>query len=337
MFNDKNDTFSFFQDENQIERDETLEISSFPILKNIFSSVNKAEYFDIFNYNLLFPKPSGLIFNIEKTNTLPEFYPIDKIIDDYIKNTDLKKKLNEEKSIINMIHYKFIELGHKRGNKTFLYKEKTNYAEKHIKRGRKTKTQNINFTHTKMSPDNIIKKIKCHLFNKVILDFLNKMIKLKFENIKLFKLDYKYINKIKRLRDLQYLKMKLKDLFSLNTTKKMSPFEPDYNKMKIEEIIDKDDTIKFVLNLTCSNFIDLFIHRKKIEEIEYDFNIKSDNINYEEIEENIPSFEEFCYEILRKNDAKCTNFVIFILFNFERALKLKQKRVKKIIYKITKY
>ena len=49
----------------------------------------------------------------------------------------------------------------------------------------------------------------------------------------------------------------------------------------------------------------------------------------EEIKKNIPPFEEFCYEILKKNDVEYTNFIIFFLFNLERALKLKQKRIKR--------
>ena len=120
--------------------------------------------------------------------------------------------------------------------------------------------------------------------------------------------------------------MKLKDLFSLNNTNRISKYRPDYNKGIINYIIGKDETIKFVLNLTYNDFIELFLRKKNIEDIRNDFNVESETINYEEIKENIPPFEEFCYEILKKNDVEYTNFIIFILFNLERALKLKQKR-----------
>ena len=123
--------------------------------------------------------------------------------------------------------------------------------------------------------------------------------------------------------------MQLKDLFSLNITKKINTHKPDYNKTVIDSIIDKNDTIKFALNLTYNDFIELFLRKKTIEDITNDFNSESETINYKEIKKNIPPFEEFCYEILKKNDVEYTNFIIFFLFNLERALKLKQKRVKR--------
>ena len=183
--------------------------------------------------------------------------------------------------------------------------------------------------HTKMSLDNIIKKIKSNLINKFIVGFLNRIINLKINNIKLLKIEYDYINEIKRKKELKCLKMKLKDLFSLNNTKRISKYKPDHNKSIIDNIIDKDETIKFVLNLTYDDFIDLFLRKKNIEDITNDSNAESETINYGEIKKNIPPFEEFCYEILKKNDVEYTNFIIFFLFNFERALKLKQKRVKR--------
>ena len=62
-----------------------------------------------------------------------------------------------------------------------------------------------------MTPDNIIKKIKSILF-KYIIEFLNKLLKKVSKKIKLAKLDYKYINKLKRKDDLLLLKIKSKEL-----------------------------------------------------------------------------------------------------------------------------
>ena len=315
--------------EDTIELDDFFGITRNPILKYNFSTINEIESFSKFinNHNSL--GFTGQIDTKENVIDLPVFYSIDKIINEYIMNIDLKKKLKKGQSIINLFHYKFIELGHKKGMRKYFNNEIVNYDGQYRKRGREKTIQNMNPPHTKMSLDNIIKKIKSSLINKFIVGFLNRIINLKIKNIELFKIDYDYINEINRDKELKYLKMKLKDLFSLNNTKRIREYKPDHNKRIIDYIIDKDETIKFVLNLTYENFIELFLRKKNIEDIVNNFNAESETINYEEIKKNIPPFEEFCYEILKKNDVEYTNFIIFFLFNLERALKLKQKRIKR--------
>ena len=328
--------------EDSFESDDFFRITPNPILEYSFSTNNKIESMSNFNNNYNSLDATGQIDTKENVIDLPVFYSIDKIINEYIKNEDLKMKyiknedlkmnLKKGKSIINLTHYKFIELGHKKGiRKNFEkeIKEIVNYDGQHRKRGRKKKIQNMIPPHTKMSQDNIIRKIKSSLINKFIVGFLNQIINLKIKNIKLLKINYYYINEIKRKKELKYLKMKLKDLFSLNNTNRLSKYWPDYNKGIINYIIDKDETIKFVLNLTYNDFIELFLRKKNIEDITNDFNAEPETINYEEIKKIIPPFEDFCYEILKKNGVEYTNYIIFFLFNYERALKLKQKRVKR--------
>jgi hypothetical protein len=283
-----------------IELDDFFGITRDPILKYSFSTINEIESFSKFinNHNSL--GLTGQIDTKENVIDLPVFYSIDKIINEYIMNIDLKKKLKKGQSIINLYHYKFIELGHKKGMRKYSINKIVNYDGQYRKRGREKTIQNMIPTHTKMSLDNIIRKIKSSLINKFILDFLNRIINLKIKNIKLLKIDYDYINEIKRKKELKYLRMKLKDLFSLNITKKIIAHKPDYNKTVIDSIIDKNDTIKFVLNLTYNDFIELFLRKKTIEDITNDFNSESETINYKEIKKNIPPFEEFCYEILKK-------------------------------------
>ena len=329
MFNYHIDSFlSYFQEENPFDLDEFFWGVPYPI-KNTFSEINKIESMSTFINNSISHDLNGQIDTKKNEINLPAFYPINKIINEYIINKDLKMKLKKGQSINNLIHYKFIELGHKKGMKKYFKNEIVNYDGQYRKRGREKTIQNMIPTHTKMSLDNIIKKIKSSLINKFILDFLNRIINLKIKNIKLLKIDYDYINEIKRKKELKYLRMKLKDLFSLKITKRIITHKPDYNKKVIDSIIDKDETIKFVLNLTYNDFIELFLRKKNIEDITNDFNAEPETINYKEIKKNIPPLEEFCYEILKKNDVEYTNFIIFILFNLERALKLKQKRVKR--------
>ena len=122
--------------------------------------------------------------------------------------------------------------------------------------------------------------------------------------------------------------MTLKELFSLEITKRLPKLKSNYNKRVIEEIINKDDRINFVLNLTYNDFIELFTHKKNIQDMINAFNIKLDTIQYEEIKKHIPKVEDFYNEMIKKYDIEYATLVIFYLFNYKRAIKLKQKRKK---------
>ena len=93
------------------------------------------------------------------------------------------------------------------------------FNEDRIKRGRKPKyseNKKVNDEHNKMSSDNIIKKIKSLIF-KYLLAFGNKMInKNENDDERLYKLDYKYINQIKKEDDLQLLNRELQKILSLD-------------------------------------------------------------------------------------------------------------------------
>ena len=261
----------------------------------------------------------------ESKKDLPEFYPINKILDEYIKSIDINI-VNEAKSIIYLDKYKFIELTNRRGIKKSICIIIENDDVQHKKRGREKKTEKIIATHDKMSIDNILKKIKSNLINDYLLKFINAM--LKKENCKLIKLDHKYIKNMKKTEELKYLKMTLKELFSLNISDKYNKYSVDYNAQKIDEIIDKDEVLGFIFNLTYNDFIELFTHKKKIEDMISNTKI-GNNIYFEEIKRLIPKVEDFYIKLLKKNDIKYSSLVIFYLFNLERALKLKQDRRKK--------
>ena len=268
--------------------------------------------------------------NKENKICLPEFYSLFKIVNECIKDKKIKDKLNEGKSIIHLSQYKFLEKGNKKGLKK-KFKSKNEEKEENKerkKRGKKIKVKrNNHIIHSKMSFDNMTRKMKSSLINKFILNFLNNIINLKIKNIKLIKIDYKFINVFTKNKELNNLQKTLQDLYSQDITKKNNKFKSDYNKTIIKEIIDKDDTINFVFKLTYKDFIDLFTRKKTIEDIINFKNIKSD-INIEEIKIYIPKVEEFFCDLLEDNDLEYSTFVLFYLFNFERALNLKQERVK---------
>ena len=332
MLKDYINSFYFCKEEN-ISENSSLENFFIPVIENPLSIFNETQSNDLFENHIKSP----ILFEQIKIDTkenkvdLPEFYSIDKILVEYIKDIDIKNSLyedNKTRSILNLMQYKFIELAHKRGIKKDLSIEiKNDKEDQHKKRGVIKKSKSI-VTHDKMSSDNILKKIKSSLLNKYIINFLNEIIKLKLEKYKLVKLDYRYINELKKENELNYLKMALKEIFSMDISKKYSKFGNDYNKKIIEQIINKDDSINFIFNLTYSDFIDLFTHKKKIEDIKA-LNIKLDINCCEEIKKYIPKVESFYSELKGKNDIKYSTLVIFYLYNLERVIKLKQNRKKK--------
>ena len=332
MFKDCINSFYFCKEEN-ISENSSSENFFISVFENPLSIFNETQSNDLFENHIKSP----ILFEQIKIDTkenkvdLPEFYSIDKILDEYIKDINIKNLLyedNKTRSILNLMQYKFIELAHKRGIKKDLSIEiKSDKEDQHKKRGKTKKSKSI-VMHDKMSSDNILKKIKAALFNKYIINFLNGIIKLKLEKYKLAKLVYRYINELKKENELNYFKMTLKEIFSMDISTKYSKFGNDYNKKIIEQVINKDDSINFIFNLTYNDFIDLFTHKKKIEDIKA-LNIKLDINCCEEIKKYIPKVESFYSELKGKNDIKYSTLVIFYLFNLERIIKLKQNRKKK--------
>ena len=295
---------------------------------------------------------NGAIEKGETKNKLPEFCAVDLIkekLNKNIRDEKIKKLLNQVETIKNLKNYYFILKGNKKGIREYLESEKNNYLIKtnlttegnenapneaneakilNKKRG-KEKVKNLSIpTHDKMSSDNIIKKIKAYLFNYYILNFLNIILNLKEK--KLGKLNYeKYINKLIKEKDLEYLKMTLKDLYSLHTSIKYG--ESNLNKSIIDESINKGDkTINFVLNLTYSDFIELFTYKKTLEDMIKLNDIQAE-IDYEKIKNCLPGVEELFTDLLKekKYDVQYATMVVFYLYNLERALQLKQDRIKK--------
>lgn len=254
-------------------------------------------------------------------------YSIKEILRKYIKDPNLLNKLNKENSIEYSSQYKFINTQKK--SRTKLETKDSTRQVYLIKKRIKIKKDKEKKTHDKMSPDNILKKIKSNLLNKYILYFLNNILNLEGNNIsnKLNKLDYElYINQFLRETELSYLQMTLKELFSLNITKKYKYLKENHNKSILENI-KETETIKFVLNLTLNDFIDLFTHKKGIEEIKYN-EVRDNSI----IEKNLPGVEKFFIDLLEKtDDIEYTLLVIFYLYNLERSIRLKQVRRKKKI------
>ena len=307
--------------------------------KNINFSINS-----LFEFSHSFEKKKKISANC-LSNILPEFYSLSKIKQILLKNI---KDINFKNSIIleekEIKDYYFIE---------YLQKKRLNYDsfeynfsneqnkvnennEKHKKRGPNKQSDEIIDTHTKYKSDNIIKKIKAIFFNYAII-FLNNLLNL-HEKESLFKLDYYlYINDLKKDRDLGYLYMPLRELFSKKVSKKyLSKIrneeernkEEAHNKIILDNVFENgDETLKFALDMTFINFIDLFICKTTVKDL-----IKETEfigfVDVNKIQTSISGFEKALKYVMKKNKNDMIYFsnFIFYLYNYERYFFVKKGR-----------
>ena len=231
-----------------------------------------------------------------------------------------KKRRRDKKSIISNEN-PIIEINEKqKGN------EKQKENEERKKRGRKAKENKTIEEHNKMSSDNIIKKVKSILFNN-ILECTNTIMNMnKKDEKKFYKLDYKYINQLKREEDLKYLNMKLKDIISLDISEKFKYIiRRDGNKLLIEKIINKEEkvqdynTIIFYLNMTFKEFLDIFTMKKNIYDLKENYYFyENNNVDFDKIQKCIGDVYDSLNEILKTNDEDYFSSFVFHLYNYEQ-------------------
>ena len=253
------------------------------------------------------------IITILQTNKCDESI-INKIDPDIIQPNDMKclyffkAKKNANKSTESF-------LGKKRVNEN-----NTNEKDKKTsKRGRKPSNKNTSSgKHTKLDPDNIIKKIKA-LFFKLTIDYINAFInKDKKNEVKLLYLDYKqYVNRLKKDLDLWLLNMKLEDFASLDISEKYcSITNKEFNKNIIKDILEKekDNTIiiNFLRNMTFNDLIDILLFKKSFNDcIEFD------------------GFLEDLQTIADESDEEYFSKFILFIYNYKSWFLNKKGRTKK--------
>ena len=191
------------------------------------------------------------------------------------------------------------------------------------RRGRKNKNEGGG-KHDRMASDNIIKKIKAHFF-KYLTKFLNNIINDKEapkENNEIFKINYCFINQLKREIDLRYLNMHLKDLLSLlNVSPKYKKISCDSNQVYIKELLNgqKDEAIRFAFNMTLRDWLDIFSFKKEVKDLLNEYNIKDDNNTIcQKIKESLVAVDDLLNNLAEKEENKnyFSNF-IFYLYNYE--------------------
>ena len=178
------------------------------------------------------------------------------------------------------------------------------------KRGRKPENKEYNVgSHNKMSPDNIIKKIKAQIFIYPLYFLNNISNKANPEKKnKIDKLDYQFVNRMKKDLELKFLDTPLKDLFSMNISPKYikkSKFNIDSNKEIIKNILNNeaDDTIMFSFNMTLRDWFDLFTFKKNVNEIINSYDLRNyKSIDSQRIEKCMVYVDELLNEMASNND-----------------------------------
>ena len=90
----------------------------------------------------------------------------------------------------------------------------------------------------------------------------------KTDKNKLYYLDYKYANELKKSTNLDLFEMSLKDLLSKEITPKLRSLDKNFNKILIqrienqEEFVEDYNTTMFALNMKFGDWIQLFTLKK---------------------------------------------------------------------------
>ena len=285
-----------------------LDLSAFKSINNTTkdSLPEKVEQNLIKYINLKIPFNGERIKNILNHQIKKEI--LDKIIDKFDVNYITKKDLEN----VSVFKSKVKQIRNKKSENN---KEEKNLGNKKKLLGRKRKDGIEKGKHNKYSPDNIIKKIKT-IFFKYIIIYIN-LIKEKHaqkykENFEFKKLSYEnYINNLKKDKEILLLNKPLKDFVSLEISSKHG-LNFDFNRQKMEKILEEEkdnQKLKFLLNMTFDEWIDIFTFKKKVDD-DLEFN----------------GLQDVLEDLYDKVDDEYFSRFIFYLFNYKNWFHNKKAR-----------
>ena len=215
------------------------------------------------------------------------------------------------------------------------YNEKKNpHLVEKPKRGRKCDDDQKRKLHDKNSADNCIKYIKSKLL-KCLVEFMNKIMG-KTDKNKLYNLNSKYANELKKTTNLDIFEMSLKDLLSKEITPKSinsnKNLNKNFNKILIQKIENKKEKVEdynttmFALNMKFGDWIQFFTQKKYLNEIE-NFDDKIDIYRIESILSEV--FSGLLEKMNKKTNDEYFSLLIFYLYNYQRWFVKKNGRNKK--------
>ena len=329
--NSNEESFHIIQDNNPINLDEDQNIAFDSCISEkgtYYKTLKRQNEFN--NSKLSFQNKK----NTEDDNSF-KFFSVDDIQNIFDKKNVFFniKKIFENNKFIYLLECKLCKKKRKRDNDEKKYNE-LNENENRNKRGRKGDRFINREEHNKMSSDNIIKKIKGRLIQYLVIFINNILEKKEIDKNKIYKINYQYINQLKKSIDLELLEKSIKDILSMKITPKIKTVNENANKIFIEKIESKQekvkdyDTIMFILNMKFKDFLSLFTYKKNIDDIIKEKGLEecSGKINNKKIEESLIGAEVLLNEIYEKNDQQYLSTFIFHLFNYERLFYVKSGR-----------
>ena len=121
----------------------------------------------------------------------------------------------------------------------------------------------------------------------------------KTDKNKVYYLDYKYANELKKSTNLELLEMSIKELLSKDITPKLRSIDKNFNQILIqrienqEEFVEDYNTTMFALNMKFGDWIQLFTLKKSLIEIS-NFD---DKIDIYRIVGNLNDIYDLLYEV----------------------------------------
>jgi hypothetical protein len=272
-------------------------------------------------------------------NYIPKVYTFEDILL-ILKDNDIKISNIIKEEIENNQKFKEIEKSLLTNNRKRKYGDYNEEDEKYNRysKGRKKKSDSEERKHNKTASDNIIKKIKAKL-SSYLLKFINNMISKKIldgKNKLIKKFNYKtYTDSLNRDQNLNDLQKTLSDILSNDISTKYLKYSNNWNKNVISSILEEyqnDNFIKFVFSMTYVDWIDIFLLKKNVRDINCS-DIKLNETEYKEFEEYVPKVENLLDKVLKDNDNEYLSHFILYLYNYERWFynKKGRKRRKKSI------
>ena len=169
--------------------------------------------------------------------------------------------------------------------------------------------------------------------NKIINSLKSSKIELKNNIIEIKKIEYEWRGKHKSMNDiLNFLKKTPKIFFSNNISLRYdhNKIHENYNKIIIETLLEDEnnkDLFDFLFNrLTIENWLDIFIYKKELTDID-----GYNELKHNQIKDNIVRIEHY----LKNNDKIAQNdknykidlhCFLLLIYNLKRYLNLREKR-----------
>jgi hypothetical protein len=144
----------------------------------------------------------------------------------------------------------------------FIVRDTTNDTtlSKNKKRGRKTNLKKERKTHDKFSADNILRKIQVHFISFIVF-FLNDILRSFAIKERFLKLDYKFINDVKKQN---FAELKNKNIGDIISNKISTKYKKDENtNINLYELLKSNKVLGKIFNIKYIDFFEKYYMKKE--------------------------------------------------------------------------